>query len=121
MPVHLRMRIGSGPFRSWVMRSKGIPGTWNYCPKPRSNGVRHGASWLSRSHRWSRSVYVRLTDNWIELGLVYPVDNDVRRSFRSEISQQILTEFAAAGITVASQTVAIVQFPPGAFSQNTSN
>ena len=66
-------------------------------------------------------VYVRLTDNWIELGLVYPVDNDVRRSFRSEISQQILTEFTAAGITVASQTVAIVQFPPGAFSQNTSN
>jgi small-conductance mechanosensitive channel len=56
-------------------------------------------------------VFVRLTDNWIELGLVYPVDTDSRRTFRSEISQRILTEFAAAGISVASQTIAIVQFP----------
>jgi small-conductance mechanosensitive channel len=59
-------------------------------------------------------VFVRLTDNWIELGLVYPVDTDSRRSFRSQISQRILTEFAAADITVASQTVAIVQFPSAA-------
>jgi small-conductance mechanosensitive channel len=57
-------------------------------------------------------VFVRLTDNWIELGLVYPVDTDSRRTFRSEISQQTLAGFAAAGITVASQTMAIVQFPP---------
>ena len=56
-------------------------------------------------------VFVRLTDNWIELGLVYPVDTDARRSFRSEISQHILAEFATAGIVIASQTVAIVQFP----------
>ena len=56
-------------------------------------------------------VFVRLTDNWIELGLIYPVDTDSRRSFRSEISQRILAEFAAAGIVIASQTVAIVQFP----------
>jgi small-conductance mechanosensitive channel len=56
-------------------------------------------------------VFVRLTDNWIELGLVYPVDTDSRRTFRSEISQRILTEFAAASISIASQTVAIVQFP----------
>jgi hypothetical protein len=56
-------------------------------------------------------VFVRLTDNWIELGLVYPVDTDSRRTFRSEISQRILADFAAAGVTVASQTVAIVQFP----------
>ncbi|MFQ6102650.1 MAG: hypothetical protein ACE5OS_15675 [Anaerolineae bacterium] len=38
-------------------------------------------------------VFVRLTDNWIELGLVYPVDTDSRRGFRNEISQQILMEF----------------------------
>ena len=56
-------------------------------------------------------VFVKLTDNWIELGLIYPVDTDSRRTFRSEVSQRILTEFAAAGIVVASQTVAIVQFP----------
>jgi hypothetical protein len=56
-------------------------------------------------------VFVKLTDNWIELGLIYPVDSDARRSFRSDISQHILGEFGAAGIVIASQTVAIVQFP----------
>lgn len=66
-------------------------------------------------------VYVRLTDNWIELGLVYPVGTDVRRSFRSEVSQQILTQFTVAHIEVASQTVAIVQFPAGTPIQNPSS
>lgn len=55
--------------------------------------------------------YVKLTDNWIELGLVYPVDTDLRRLFRSEISQRVLTEFKSEDIVVASQTIAIVQFP----------
>jgi len=56
-------------------------------------------------------VFVKLTDNWIELGMVYPVDNDLRRTFRSEVSQGILSEFADAEIEIASQTIAIVQFP----------
>lgn len=56
-------------------------------------------------------VFVRLTDNWIELGIVYPVDNDWRRAFRSEVSQRILSEFKEADIKIASQTIAIVQFP----------
>ena len=56
-------------------------------------------------------VFTRLTDSWIELGLVYPVDADSRRAFRSQISQHILAEFDALGITVASQTLAIVQLP----------
>jgi small-conductance mechanosensitive channel len=56
-------------------------------------------------------VYVKITDNWIELGLVYPVDSEIRRTFRSEISQRVLSEFKAEDITVASQTIAIVQFP----------
>jgi len=59
-------------------------------------------------------TFVKLTDNWIELGLVYPVDTDVRRTFRSEVSQAILEKFAEESITVASQTVAIVQFPTSA-------
>jgi small-conductance mechanosensitive channel len=58
-------------------------------------------------------TYVKLTDNWVELGLVYPVDTDLRRSFRSEISQQLLTEFETEGIVIASQTISIVQFPSG--------
>ncbi len=58
-------------------------------------------------------VFVKLTDNWIELGIVYPVNPDVRRSFRSQVSQEILTQFDQANITIASQTVSIVQFPTG--------
>ena len=56
-------------------------------------------------------VFVRLTDNWIELGIVYPVDIELRRAFRSDVGQRILTEFKEAGITIASNTVSIVQFP----------
>ena len=56
-------------------------------------------------------VFVKLTDNWIELSLIYPVDTDSRRTFRSEISQRVLADFAAARIVIASQTVAIVQLP----------
>ncbi len=56
-------------------------------------------------------VYVKITDNWIELGLVYPVDAEIRRTFRSEISQRVLTEFKAENITIASETIAIVEFP----------
>jgi len=66
-------------------------------------------------------VYVRLTDNWIELGLIYPVDTEARRSFRSNVSQRILEDFSEAGITIASQTLAIVQFPhSGAANTNTN-
>jgi small-conductance mechanosensitive channel len=56
-------------------------------------------------------VFVKLTDNWIELGMVYPVDNDLRRAFRSEVNQQILTEFAVADVIIASQTMSITRFP----------
>jgi len=56
-------------------------------------------------------VFVKLTDNWIELGLVYPVDTDLRRVFRSEVSQTLLEEFRLAGIEIASQTISIVDFP----------
>ncbi|NJN55806.1 MAG: hypothetical protein HC804_14320 [Anaerolineae bacterium] len=60
-------------------------------------------------------VFVRLTDNWVSLGMVYPVDNDLRRMFRSEVSQRILAEFAKAGIQIASETLAIVRFPNNLF------
>jgi small-conductance mechanosensitive channel len=42
-------------------------------------------------------TFIKLTDNWIELGVVYPVDTDLRRKFRSEISQRMLREFEAEG------------------------
>lgn len=66
-------------------------------------------------------VFVRLTDNWIELGIVYPVDIDIRRAFRSEVGEHILKAFKEAGITIASQTVAIVQFPKQGNTNQTSD
>lgn len=56
-------------------------------------------------------VFVRMTDNWIELGMVYPVDHDNRRKFRSEVSQRILLDFERNGIQLGSQTISIVDFP----------
>jgi len=56
-------------------------------------------------------IFVKLTDNWIQLGLVYPVDTDLRRVLRSEINQTLLEEFQAAGIEIASETISIVNFP----------
>lgn len=56
-------------------------------------------------------VFVKLTDNWIELALLYPVATESRRVFRSIVSQEILKALQAAGIEVASETMAIVRFP----------
>lgn len=56
-------------------------------------------------------VFVNLTDNWISLGLVYPVDTDLRRLFRSEICQTLLVAFNQEGIEIASETLSIVDFP----------
>ena len=45
---------------------------------------------------------------------------DLRRSFRSEISQRLLSEFEAEGIVIASQTIAIVQFPSNSASEESA-
>ncbi|MCB0004040.1 MAG: mechanosensitive ion channel [Anaerolineae bacterium] len=65
-------------------------------------------------------VFVKLTDNWIELGLVYPVGNESRRTFRNTVSQEILRAFQAEGIEIASQTVAIVRLPQTSPDRNHS-
>ena len=62
-------------------------------------------------------VFVRLTDNWIELALIYPVESHMRPSVRSDIGRRILKEFDEAGITIASETIDIVHFP-GAEERN---
>ncbi len=56
-------------------------------------------------------VFVKATDNWIELALIYPVDPHLRPSIRSDISRMILEKFSEAGITIASETIDIVHFP----------
>jgi len=57
-------------------------------------------------------VYLRLTDNWIELSIRFIVaDHDIR-TVKDRISRQILTDFEAAGIEIASATFDVVGMPP---------
>lgn len=57
-------------------------------------------------------VYVRLTDNWIELAIRFIVaDHDIR-DVKDRISRQILGDFDAAGIEIASSTYDVVGMPP---------
>jgi len=57
-------------------------------------------------------VFVRLTDNWIELAarLVIPVRS--ARALKSGVSENVLRRYAEEGITVASATSEIVGLPP---------
>ncbi len=56
-------------------------------------------------------TFVRMTENWLELSLIYPVDTDIRRGFSSDVSSIILSAFAREGIRVASPKLSIVTFP----------
>ncbi len=59
------------------------------------------------------SVYIAMTDNWIELTLRYIVEARDRRSIKGQIHSELLKSFGEeADITVASMTVDIVKFPP---------
>jgi small-conductance mechanosensitive channel len=57
-------------------------------------------------------VFVRLTDNWIELTARYVTQVRQRRIIRNKISQKILDDLEKSdNIKIASQTVDIVGFP----------
>jgi len=57
-------------------------------------------------------VFVRLTDNWIELTARYVTPVRQRRMIRSRVSQKILEDIEnSESIKIASQTVDIVGFP----------
>jgi len=59
------------------------------------------------------ALYVALTDNWIELTLRYAVEVHERRQVQARLHQELLQRFESEErITVASTTVAIVDFPP---------
>lgn len=57
-------------------------------------------------------VYYRLTDNWLELTVRFLVQDHGIRELKDAISRNILQEFDAAGIGIASTTQNIVGFPP---------
>lgn len=52
-------------------------------------------------------VFVRMADSWIEVGVVYPVEYNRRRSFRSDISETILRNLQAEGIAIAFPTMTV--------------
>jgi small-conductance mechanosensitive channel len=57
-------------------------------------------------------VYCRLTDNWIEFTVRFLVSEHGVREVKDRMSRQILREFEAAKIEVASGTYEIVGVPP---------
>ena len=59
------------------------------------------------------TIYLTMTDNWIEITLRYVVDARKRREVKGQLHQELLQHFEAeADITVASMTIEIVGFPP---------
>ena len=59
------------------------------------------------------TLYVVMTDNWIEMTLRYVVEARKRRAVKAELHRELLEHFEAEEqITVASATFEIVGFPP---------
>jgi small-conductance mechanosensitive channel len=57
-------------------------------------------------------VFVRITDNWVDLSVRFLCHTHDIRALKDRISREILSEFDAAHIGIASSTYDIVGFPP---------
>jgi len=57
-------------------------------------------------------VYMRITDNWVELAVRFLCGTHDIRGVKDRISRDILRDFDAAGIGIASGTYEIVGVPP---------
>ncbi|MEO8725167.1 MAG: mechanosensitive ion channel family protein [Acidobacteriaceae bacterium] len=57
-------------------------------------------------------VFLRITDNWVELAVRFLCGTHDVRGLKDRISRQILSELDAAHIGIASSTYDIVGFPP---------
>ena len=57
-------------------------------------------------------VYLRITDNWVELSVRFLCGTHDIRGLKDRISRDILRDFEAAGIGIASGTYEIVGVPP---------
>lgn len=66
---------------------------------------------LKRSEMKPR-VYLRLTDNWVQLSARFLVEDHGIRDVKDKISRQVLSELEKAGIGIASGTYEIVGMPP---------
>jgi hypothetical protein len=57
-------------------------------------------------------VYVRLTDNWVELTLRFVVEDHGVRDVKDAMSRDVLDRLNAMKIGIASTTFEIVGLPP---------
>jgi len=57
-------------------------------------------------------VYMRLTDNWVELAVRFIVEDHGIRDVKNRISRDVLDALDQAGIGIASGTYEIVGMPP---------
>jgi hypothetical protein len=57
-------------------------------------------------------VYLRITDNWIELSVRFVTHIEGVREVKDAMSREIMREFERAGIEIASGTYEIVGVPP---------
>ena len=57
-------------------------------------------------------VYLRITDNWVELSVRFLCGTHDVRALKDRISRQILNDLDAAKIGIASSTYDVVGFPP---------
>jgi small-conductance mechanosensitive channel len=65
---------------------------------------------LNRSDLEPR-VFWRLTDNWLELSVRFVTEDHGIRYVKDSMSRDIVKEFESAGLSIASGTYAIVDFP----------
>ena len=56
-------------------------------------------------------VYLRMTDNWIELTVRFVAEVQGVRELKDRMTRELLTGFAQAGLTIASATFAITELP----------
>ena len=71
-----------------------------------------GKYFLSEQPSVEPRVYVRLTDNWIELSLRFIGRDHGIRALKDAMNREILAELVKADIGVASSTFALVEVPP---------
>jgi small-conductance mechanosensitive channel len=57
-------------------------------------------------------VYLRLTDNWLEMTVRFVVRDHGIREQKDAMSREVLAGLEAAGIPIASATFEVVGFPP---------
>ncbi len=68
--------------------------------------------YLVRKSEMSPQVFVRLTDNWIELSARFVIPVRSARSVKSAASEEVLRRYSEESISIASATSEIVGLPP---------